>query len=132
MKNVVLDTDILINFLRGREKARDFLSSLIDEATLYCSVITIAEIFAGMREQERKKTEEFLDGFNIIEVTKEISKKAGSYKKRIKSQNLELDDCLIAASAHSIGAILATGNIKHYPMTDIKKMAVSDLTEIIR
>ncbi|MFY9271111.1 MAG: hypothetical protein WAO55_15315 [Candidatus Manganitrophaceae bacterium] len=39
MKNIVVDTDILIDFLRGREAARDFLSSLIDEATLYCSVI---------------------------------------------------------------------------------------------
>ena len=125
MKNIVLDTDILINFLRGREEARDFLSSLIDEATLYCSVITVAEIFAGMREHERKKTEELLDSFNLIEITKEIAEKAGNYKNRIKSQTLELDDCLIAASAQSIGAILATGNIKHYPMTHIKKIGVS-------
>ena len=129
MKNIVLDTDILINFLRGRERERGFLSFLIDQATLYCSVITIAEIFAGMREQERKKTEEFLDSFNIIEVTKEIAEKAGTYKNRTKSQNLELDDCLIAASAQSIGAILATGNTKHYPMADIKKRAVPDRSE---
>lgn len=125
MKNIVLDTDILINFLRGQETARDFLSSLVDEATLYCSVITVAEIFAGMSEHERKKTEELLDSFNLIEITKEIAEKAGNYKNRIKSQTLELNDCLIAASAQSIGAILATENIKHYPMTDIKKRSVS-------
>ena len=129
MKNIVFDTDIIINFLRGREEARTFISSFIGEATLYCSVITVAEIFAGMREQERKKTEELLDSLNIIEVTKEIAEKAGSYKNRIKSHHLELDDCLIAASAKSIEAILATGNIKHYPMTDIRKMTVSDKSE---
>ena len=50
MKSVVVDTDILINFLRGRETARGFLSLLVNEATLYCSVITVAEIFSGMRE----------------------------------------------------------------------------------
>lgn len=126
MKNIVLDTDILINFLRGREEARGFLSSLVDEAALYCSVITVAEIFAGMREHERKKTEEFLDSFNLIDITKEIAEKAGNYKRKIKSQRLELDDCLIAASARFIGATLATGNIKHYPMTDIKKTTVPD------
>lgn len=125
MKNIVLDTDILLNFLRGREETRAFLSSLIDEATLYCCVITVAEIFAGMRDHERKKTEELLDSFNLIGITKEIAEKAGNYKNRIKSQTLELDDCLIAASAQSIGAILATENIKHYPMTEIKKMTVS-------
>ena len=126
MKNIVVDTDILIDFLRGREAARDFLSSLVNEATLYCSVITVAEIFAGMREHERTKTKELLDSFNLIEITKEIAEKAGDYKNRIKRQILELDDCLIAASALSIGAILATGNIKHYPMPDIKKMPVSN------
>lgn len=129
MNNILLDTDILIDFLRGREKAREFLSSLVDEAALYCSVITIAEIFAGMREQERKKTEDFLNSFNIIELTKEIAERGGTYKNRIKKQTLELDDCIIAASAQSIGAILATGNIKHYPMSDIKKLTVSDRTE---
>jgi len=126
MKNIVVDTDILINFLRGREAERDFLSLHADEATLYCSVITVAEIFAGMREHERKKTSELLDSFNLIEITQEIAEKAGGYKNRMKSQILELDDCLIAASAFSMGAILATENIKHYPMTDITKMPVSN------
>ena len=126
MKNIVVDTDILINFLRGKEATRDFLCSLVNETTLYCSVITVAEIFSGMREQEREKTKELLDSFNLIEITRDIAEKAGSYKHRIKHQTLELDDCLIAASALSIGAILATENIKHYPMTDIKKMSSSD------
>ena len=129
MKNIVLDTDILINFLRGREAQEIFSLHSLTMQHYYCSVITIAEIFAGMREQERKKTEEFLDSFNIIEITKEVAEKAGNYKNRIRSQTLELDDCLIAASAHLIGAILATGNINHYPMTDIKKRSVSDRSE---
>lgn len=125
MKNILVDTDILINILRGREKAREFLSALVDEATIYCSVITIAEIFAGMKEHERKKTEALIDSLNILGVTREIAEKGGSYKSRIKSQGLELDDCIIAASAFSRQAVLATGNVKHYPMTDIEKFIVS-------
>jgi predicted nucleic acid-binding protein len=37
---------------------------------------------------------------------------------------LELDDCLIAATAFIENAFLATGNEKHYPMKDIKKIRV--------
>ena len=124
MKNILVDTDILINFLRGREKAGDFLSALLDEATVCCSVITVAEIFAGMKEPERKKTEELLDSLNIIAIDRKIAEKAGSYKNRIKSHKLEMDDCLIAATAFSENALLATGNGKHYPMTDIEKIVV--------
>jgi len=121
MKTVLVDTDILINFLRGREKAKDYLLSLLEESTIYCSVISIAEIHAGMKEHEREKTIELIDSLNIVDVTRDIAEKAGKYKREEKKQFLELDDCFVAATAFIKGAILATGNGKHYPMEDIKK-----------
>ena len=84
MKNFLVDTDILINFLRGSERARHFLSSLINESALYCSVITVAEIFAGMKEHEKEKTTDLLDSLNIIDVTREIAEKAGGYKRVLR------------------------------------------------
>ena len=125
MKKVLVDTDILINFLRGREKARDYLFSLLEESTMYCSVISIAEIHAGMKEHEKEKTTELIDSLNIVDITREIAEKAGIYKRDERKQFLELDDCFIAATAFVKGAILATGNGKHYPMEDIKKEIVS-------
>ena len=124
MKNVLIDTDILINFLRGKESARDFLVSLQDEATLYCSAITVAEIHAGMKEHEKQMTDELIDSLNIVDITRDIAEKAGIYKREQKKQLLELADCLIAASAFIKGAVLATSNGKHYPMEDIKKIIV--------
>jgi hypothetical protein len=35
-----------------------------------------------------------------------------------------LDDSLIAATAHIHKTVLATGNLRHYPMDDIEKIAV--------
>ena len=120
MSNILVDTDIIIDFLRGREKAKDFLLSLLDESTLYCSAITVAEIYAGMRKHEKQKTDGLVDSLHIIDVNREIAEKAGEYKR----QSLELDDCLIAGSAFVKGAVLATGNGKHYPMSDIEKIIV--------
>ncbi len=47
MKNVVVDTYILINFLRGKKSAKDFLLSLVEDSTIYCSAITAAVLATG-------------------------------------------------------------------------------------
>lgn len=124
MKPVLVDTDVLINFLRGRQQAKEFLLSHLDSPIL-CSVITVAEIFAGMRPHEEEKTRALLDNLEVIPVTRAIAEKAGLYKGGIRSHSLELDDCLIAATAHLRKATLATGNERHYPMDDIGKTVVS-------
>lgn len=124
MKSVLLDTDVLINFLRGREKAHNYLASVKDEADLCCSTVTVAEIHAGMKEHEQAKTDELLDSLAIVDVTRSIAERAGAYKRATKSHGLELDDCIIAATAYVMHAVLATGNEKHYPMTDVTKKVV--------
>jgi predicted nucleic acid-binding protein len=117
---VVIDTDILIDFLRGKLEARDFLCALPDDAVPYCSVIAIAEIYAGMRESERERTQELIDSLIALPVTKEIATLAGSFKR--EAGNLELDDCLIAATAVTEAMELVTRNVKHYPMAPVRLM----------
>lgn len=119
MSKVVLDTDVLIDHLRGRESARDFLHDLVGHSVPCCSVISVAEIHAGMREEETARTTDFLDGLVILPVTREIAEVAGHFKRRSKSRRLELADCLIAATAFVEGASVATGNVKDYPMPEI-------------
>ena len=124
MKSVIVDTDILIDFLRGKRGAQDYLLSIFEDSVIYCSVITVAEISAGMKPHEREGTTELMDSLNIVDVTREIAEKGGEYKRDEKRQSLELDDCLIAATAFVKKAALATGNGKHYPMSDINKEVV--------
>ena len=124
MSRLLLDTDIIINLLRGKDAAREFIASHMDEDELCCSVITIAEISTGMRPHEEPATRRLLDTLNILEVNRAVAEKAGRYKGGIKSHSLELNDCLIAATAFHADAALATGNGKHYPMSDIRKIVV--------
>jgi len=124
MNTIVLDTDVLINFLRGNEEARDFLQSVLDESVLCCSAITVAELYAGMRPPEAARTSELVDGLNVIDCDRPIAEKAGFYKASTKNQQLDLDDCIIAATAAVNNGALATGNGKHYPMRDVRKIIV--------
>ena len=124
-KNTLVDTDILIHFLRGRRKAKDFLSSLLDRSQILCSSITVAEIFAGIRPGEEEKTRALIDNLLVLDVTREVAERAGQYRRTIRSQTLELDDCLIAATVFVHRSVLATGNGKHYPMRDIEVRVVA-------
>lgn len=119
MSKVLLDTDVLIDVLRGREKARVFLRTVTHDAVPCCSVISVAELWAGMYPAEQEATFTLIDALLVIPVSREIAELGGKFKRDIKSQKLELADCLIAATALVEGDSLATGNIKDYPMDEI-------------
>lgn len=119
MTKIVLDTNVLIDVLRGRKAALAFLEDMADRFVPSCSVISVAEIFAGMRQEEERATRTLLDGLVIIPVTQDMAEVAGRFKRRTKTRRLELADCLIAATVFVEGAALATGNMKDYPMPEI-------------
>ena len=57
MSKLVLDTDILIDLLRGRHATRRFLADATQHAAPCCSVIAVAELAAGMRADEESAME---------------------------------------------------------------------------
>lgn len=124
MHQIVVDTDVLIMHLRGNESVRAMLRETAQDSLLCCSAITIGEIHAGMKDEEREKTEKLLNSLVVIDVDRKIAALAGDYRRTIKSRHLELDDCLIAATCVVNKATLITGNIKHYPMKDFEKRKV--------
>lgn len=123
MSKVVLDTDVLIDLLRGRETIRAFLRDVTRDAVPCCSVISVAELGAGMRPAEEEPTRALLDTPVIFPVTREIADVAGRFKRSTRSRRLELADCLIAATAFVEGAVVATGNAKDYPMSEVTVLA---------
>jgi len=119
MAKLLFDTDVIIDFLRGKEGAKRIMSSVRDEDMPCCSAVTVAEIRAGMRDEEEPATMAFLEGFNILSIDKKIAQIAGDLKRKTKQQQLELDDCFIAATALIQQAVLITHNPKHYPHRDL-------------
>lgn len=115
---VLIDTDVLIDYLREREEAVSFLNNIVDEIAI--SAITVAELYAGVREgTEREKLDTFIKAFEIVLVDGEIAVQGGLYRRDFfRSHGVGLADTLIAASAVSCGATLVTLNKKHFPMLD--------------
>ena len=115
----LVDTDIIINYLKGREIARDFLLRIIDESVSgFFSVITEAELLSGSRNADDDAViYSILDCMEAIEVERNIAVTAGKLRQKYyAAYRTELPDAIIAATANEYGLILATANEKHFNM----------------
>lgn len=115
-KAILVDTDILIDYLKGEKQAVDFLEGI--KGPLLISSINAAELYAGVRiGKEESILEIFLKAFQIIPVSVEIAKRGGLYCRDFrKSHNIGLADAVIAATIDIMECELATLNKKRYPM----------------
>ena len=113
---LLLDTDIVIDYLRGVPEAVAYLEARSE--TLVLSAITVAELYAGVREgKERTALHAFLGAFTVVSVDQEIAERGGLLRREYgKSHGVGLADAIIAACAEHSSADLATLNGKHFPM----------------
>jgi predicted nucleic acid-binding protein len=114
IRKFLIDSDILIDFLRGLNEARDFLFRLRKEGKLLISVINVTEIYSGKEIKQptkRKIIDHFLSEFEIIPLDENLAKQAG--KIRLNYQ-LPFADAIVAATAIKTRSYLVTRNIRHF------------------
>ncbi len=115
MKKILLDTSVVIDFLRSRDKGSTLLYKLSTE-DLYISIISHTELFAGKSIWETKEIRDkvvaFFTGLTILPLSEDISEKAGFI--RAYQQKNSLIDSIIAATAIINQYELATLNKKDF------------------
>lgn len=115
---VLVDTDVLVDFMRGRPDAVAFVRKFSPRMIL--SAVVVAELFAGVKgEAEQAALEDFVSLFRVVPVTAALAKAGGLYRRDYgRSHGVGLADALIAATADAENAELKTLNTKHYPMIE--------------
>ncbi len=124
MSNTMLvDTDVLIDFLRGYIEAVSFIEKFSSQIIL--SPIVVAELYAGVKgANELAILDNFVSHFRVVPITLEIAKAGGLYKRDFgKSHGVGLADAILVATADNEKAELKTLNVKHYPMIEDLKPA---------
>jgi predicted nucleic acid-binding protein len=116
---ILIDSDVLIEHLRGKEPARGWLVRARQESgPLAISVVSLTEIAGGMRSPERREVMRLLGSMQRFEVTEQVAWRAAALMQEYRRSHsgIGLGDYLIAATVLTEGLELATLNVRHYPM----------------
>jgi len=113
---ILIDTDILIDAGRKAAEAVFYLEHAEQHAVLGISLITQMELLVGCRNKsELNSLVKFLRRFEIISLNESISSRGVNLLREYRlSHGLLIADSLIAATAISIAAPLATKNQQDY------------------
>ena len=116
---ILVDSDVLIEHLRGTAAARDWLvGARQSSGPLAISVVSLTEVAGGMRQPERREVMRLLGSMQRFEVTEQVAWRAAILMQEYRHSHsgIGLGDYLIAATVLTEGLELATLNIRHYPM----------------
>ena len=104
MADLLLDTDIFIDHLRGAKRIRSV------HHRIHYSVITRAELFAGV-ERDDFTVQLLLDPFRELGIDRAVAERAGYIRRESR---IRLPDALIAATAIERGLDLVSRNRRDF------------------
>ncbi len=108
--NAVVDTNILIDYLNGSQKARLELDSF---ENVHLSIVSWMEVLVGAVEvDEESEIRQFLRRFQVHSVDEGIAERAVDIRRREK---IRLPDAIIWGTAQHLGLVLVTRNTRDFP-----------------
>lgn len=116
---LVLDSSVIIDHLRGDERARRLIQAAVTSGDELWSVTADrVEIVGGLRPGEERATYRLLAMLSWLDVTSDVADLAGRYAARFRRSHAGIDtvDYLLAAALDVLGAELRTQNVRHFPM----------------
>ena len=122
MSKFLLDSDIIIWHLRGREEVTEMLRDLQRFGVPGCSALSVLEVQLGVKKGEEERTNHFFTSLKVFDVNREIGGKAAQLIREYKGKGVTLDipDAIIASTCILHGLILVTYNRKHYPIAELE------------
>ncbi len=116
MRKYLFDSDVIIWFIRGRDKEVSLIKKLLTKGKLFMSVVTITEVRVGLSKNSSLIISDLKQIFKSIPIDDDIAELAGEYRQKF---NLGIADMFIAASCVKHECILVTYNKKHFPMKEV-------------
>jgi predicted nucleic acid-binding protein len=121
----ILDTNICVRFLRGDESVVRRLLDADENDDLRIPAMVEGELFYGVekserRDENREKVKALLAFLPVCHADDETMEKFGELKAKAEAAGRRVDDAdvIIAATAMRHGALLVTGNTRHFSRFD--------------
>ncbi|MFC2001397.1 PIN domain-containing protein [Chloroflexota bacterium] len=130
----LLDTGIIIRYLRGKRQAADLLDFLDQLGEVHVSVITYLEILINVQPREEESTRLFFERVSPLVVNQEVAQKAASLIKKHpaafgKEVGRGTPDALIAATAWQGQAVFVTLNTRHFAKVPIAEITIQAIEQ---
>ena len=121
MARILLDSTVLIDALRGRPAAERVRQLRRRGDEPWVCAISVEEIWRGVLPGEEAVVRQLFRGLRCAPLGVTEGERAGTWRRSHAERGVTLHqaDCLIAAAAVSIGAVLATANPNDFPMTEV-------------
>jgi len=114
---MVVDTSVIIEHLRAKNKLATTLYLLPDNSDFFISSVSVYELYMGATTKEKEKNaEDLMIDFKLLPFTDETAIKAAQIYRQLKKDNLliEFRDIFIAATCIVNDLPLITLNEKHF------------------
>lgn len=111
----MLESDIVIDFLQGVPGARAALEEVARQGLACVSAWSAAEVMGAAAKTQREATEGLLGSIRVQAIDEEVALLAGEYFAGGHGDELELGNCIVAAAAQKLGAVLVSKGRRRYP-----------------
>lgn len=109
MVKVLVDTSVLIDFLRGAPEARKELARYDDVAI---SSVSWMEVMIGAPRELADPTRAFLGRFELVGLDRDVAEAAVEIRQ---AHGMKLPDAIVWASARCHGRLLVTRDVRDFP-----------------
>ena len=121
LKAVCVDTDVIVDYLRGREPGRSAFTKWRRKAEVYITSITAFELHLGASLSSKRKrriieVESLLDQHSILTFTRESARKAAEKGAELRAEGIpvEIRDLFNASICLTRKIPILTKNKTHY------------------
>jgi len=129
MKRYLLDTSIVIKYLKGTPEVVELIDSL--EGEVFSSYLVLAELYEGIFRSKNEVEQKILEYFSTFDLVfgldETISKEFGKIRAELKQKGTIIEDIdiLVAATCLANDLTLVTLNKKHFER--IKGLKISTI-----
>jgi len=138
MPEFILDTGIVIRYLRGDWRAAQLLDSLKAQGVVSASIVTALEVLVGCRDDdERDAAHELLARLNPVVIDLAVAEKAALLIQRYphvfgRQVSRGTADALIAATAWNLNATLYTLNTRQFARIPLSELVIHAIDQTAR
>ena len=118
----LLDTDAVVDVLRGRHRVAQRLAQVSPE-DVGVSAMTLAELLYGSccsadSERSEREVRRFVEAIRIIPFGRNASAAHAQIRFALRQRNIGPNDLVIAATALSARATVVTANVREFSRVD--------------